>query len=138
MKLTAVSGDMAIKLAIGAGAVLAVYLIAKKAKSGLDAVGNGLSDAVDTVLGAPGKVYHAAADAASNGLSSLSDWVDATGEAITQGRDDAWDYATAQVPDAIKPSSPDNLINRGLTSAGATLSGDKYWTLGGWIYDVTH
>lgn len=39
---------------------------------------------------------------------------------------------------AINPADQDNVINRGLTSIGRSISGDSTWTLGGWIYDVTH
>lgn len=39
---------------------------------------------------------------------------------------------------AINPADSDNLINRAVTAAGRSVSGDSSWTLGGWIYDVTH
>lgn len=42
------------------------------------------------------------------------------------------------VPESVKPSSENNIIYKGLGGIGATISGDKNWTLGGWIYDITH
>jgi hypothetical protein len=37
----------------------------------------------------------------------------------------------------LNPASSDNLVNAGVTSVGAAVSGDTSWTLGGWLYDVT-
>jgi hypothetical protein len=39
---------------------------------------------------------------------------------------------------AINPADQDNLINRGVSAIGRSVSGDPAWSLGGWIYDVTH
>lgn len=42
------------------------------------------------------------------------------------------------MPEAIKPDSQKNIIYRGVNGIGSTITGDKKFTLGGWIYDVTH
>lgn len=42
------------------------------------------------------------------------------------------------IPNQVKPSSSDNVINQGVESIGRELTGDPNFTLGGWIYDVTH
>lgn len=73
----------------------------------------------------------------------LSDWkgivaiggvVLVLGYIIIKGSEDAI-VATAT---AINPVNPDNVINRGVNAVGTTLSRDPYWTLGGWLYDITH
>lgn len=56
--------------------------------------------------------------------------VSATGDIIADGYN--------SIPNAIKPSSPDNIANQATNKIGAALTGDKNFTLGGWIYDVTH
>lgn len=38
----------------------------------------------------------------------------------------------------LNPADDRNLANRGVTAVGQWASGDASWTLGGWIYDVTH
>lgn len=42
------------------------------------------------------------------------------------------------VPDAVNPASDQNIIYSTISKAGQGVSGDKYWTLGGAIYDWTH
>jgi hypothetical protein len=46
--------------------------------------------------------------------------------------------AAGVVGDAIDPTNQQNIINRGVSAVGATISGEENWTLGGWIYDITH
>lgn len=43
-----------------------------------------------------------------------------------------------QVGQAVNPTSRDNVFYRGVNSVGESLTGDEDWTLGGWIYDITH
>ena len=38
----------------------------------------------------------------------------------------------------LNPASKDNIINRGVGSVGQQLTGDKHFTLGGWLYDRLH
>lgn len=56
--------------------------------------------------------------------------VTATGDLVADG------YNT--LPNAIKPTSPDNIANQATNKIGAALTGDRNFTLGGWIYDITH
>lgn len=42
------------------------------------------------------------------------------------------------VLDPVNPASERNVVNQGLQSIGRSISGDSTWTLGGWIYDLTH
>ena len=39
---------------------------------------------------------------------------------------------------AVDPTNPDNVANSAVTAVGREISGDSAWTLGGWVYDVTH
>jgi len=39
----------------------------------------------------------------------------------------------------VTPTSSDNIIYGGIIGGtGRALSGDREWSLGGWLYDVTH
>lgn len=42
------------------------------------------------------------------------------------------------LPQAIKPSDPNNVFYQGTNKIGAAVTGDDNFTLGGWIYDITH
>lgn len=46
--------------------------------------------------------------------------------------------AYTALPDQVKPSSSNNIINQGVEKIGRQLTGDPQFTLGGWIYDITH
>lgn len=51
---------------------------------------------------------------------------------------DPTDPTRFTVPDAIDPTHSDNFINRRVNAIGRAITDDKSWTLGGWLYDVTH
>jgi len=38
----------------------------------------------------------------------------------------------------LNPASPENVVNQAVTNIGAQLSGDKDFSLGTWLYNVTH
>lgn len=42
------------------------------------------------------------------------------------------------VLEAVNPVSEDNVINQGIQAIGTAVSGEQGWTLGGWLYDITH
>lgn len=134
MKVAPVSADLLIKLAIGGAVAYGVYTAYKSARGGVDAVGATITDTVNAVLHAPVAAY----EATISGAHSFGDWINNTGESITQARDDAFGYVVNNIPNQIKPTSDQNLINQGVNAVGAAVSGSKSWTLGGWIYDVTH
>ena len=46
--------------------------------------------------------------------------------------------AVAGVAQAVNPLNPNNAIAGALNKVGAIVADDKDWTLGGWIYDLTH
>lgn len=46
--------------------------------------------------------------------------------------------AAAAVGNAINPTNPENVFHSGVNATGAAISGDKDWTLGGWVYDLFH
>jgi hypothetical protein len=46
--------------------------------------------------------------------------------------------AAAAVGTAINPTSDQNLAYKGVTAVGAAISGRDSWSLGSWIYDLTH
>ena len=45
--------------------------------------------------------------------------------------------ATAAAP-YINPADPRNMAYSGVNAVGHVLTGDSNFTLGGWIYDITH
>ncbi|MBO9490740.1 hypothetical protein J7384_10245 [Endozoicomonas sp. G2_1] len=44
----------------------------------------------------------------------------------------------ADVGQAVNPVNDDNIFNQGVLSVGRKITGNPHWTLGGWIYDITH
>lgn len=48
------------------------------------------------------------------------------------------DTAKQVITKDLNPASDQNLAYRGVNGVGAAVSGDSSWTLGGWIYDITH
>lgn len=44
----------------------------------------------------------------------------------------------AEIIPAVNPANPDNVINGGFNRVTQWLTGDDSWTLGGWVYDITH
>lgn len=44
----------------------------------------------------------------------------------------------SEVGTALNPADSQNIVNRGVNGIGAAISGDTNWTLGGWVYDITH
>lgn len=38
----------------------------------------------------------------------------------------------------VNPASEKNVVYSGVNKVGAVVSGDKEWSLGTWIYDITH
>ncbi len=91
MKTTAVSGDLMVKLALGAVLLVGGFVVLRKVSAG-------------------------ASDAA------------------------------AKVVDAVNPASSNNIVNRAVTAVGDAIvsptgpgrNADGSWTLGGWLYDITH
>lgn len=43
-----------------------------------------------------------------------------------------------EAADKVNPANPDNVVNQAVTGIGKTVTGNENWTLGGWIYDMTH
>lgn len=39
---------------------------------------------------------------------------------------------------AVNPVNPDNVFARGVNSVGGAIAGEEDWSLGSWIYDLTH
>lgn len=51
------------------------------------------------------------------------------------------DQAAAAVKAAaqsVDPTSTENLVYKGVNHVGAAVSGDQSFSLGSWLYDVTH
>jgi len=46
--------------------------------------------------------------------------------------------AVGEAGQAVNPVNPENIFNRAVNNAGRSISGQSDWTLGGWIYDITH
>lgn len=45
-------------------------------------------------------------------------------------------YHTATVD--LNPADPGNVVNRAVLAVPRAVTGDDSWTLGGWLYEVTH
>lgn len=58
-------------------------------------------------------------------------------DGLGAGVDAIKDAAEATIP-YINPADTHNVIYSGVNGIGGAVSGDSNWTLGGWIYDVTH
>lgn len=39
---------------------------------------------------------------------------------------------------SFNPASQNNIVTGAVNSAGASVTGDEYFTLGGWLFDATH
>lgn len=48
------------------------------------------------------------------------------------------DTAKNVVAKDLNPASDQNLAYRGVNKVGEAITGESNWTLGGWIYDITH
>ena len=46
--------------------------------------------------------------------------------------------AVTQTAQAVNPTNQNNIFSKGVNTAGEALTGDPNWTLGVWIYDITH
>lgn len=46
--------------------------------------------------------------------------------------------ANDALPEPIRPTSDKNLAYQGVNAVGGTLTGQKDFTLGSWVYDFTH
>ena len=46
--------------------------------------------------------------------------------------------AAQAAANAVNPLNHDNIFAGAVNGAGAAVSGDPNWSLGGWLYDVTH
>lgn len=50
---------------------------------------------------------------------------------------DAYEALPAVLP-KVNPGSDQNLLYQGVNALGSKVTGDESFTLGGWLYDVTH
>lgn len=59
---------------------------------------------------------------------------------LTGAAGEAFDAATGFASTTLNPASDQNLIYKGVNAVGAAATGDTSggWSLGGWIYDITH
>lgn len=63
--------------------------------------------------------------------------VSKVGETAGKAVDYVADAAQAAAP-YVNPASNQNVIYTGINGIGGAVSGEENWTLGGWLYDVTH
>lgn len=103
MKAAPISGDMLVKLALGAAALGALYFAWSKVS-----------------------------DVAGDAIDGIGEAASAAGGAILTG---------------INPGNSDNLVNKAASAIGGSVitdpagpgkNADGSWTVGGWLYDVTH
>ena len=109
MKLAGEAQAEVIKVvAIGAAVLLAVWAVKKGMGAAQDAVSQTFDDALDAVIAVPGKVWSAVEPAVQ----------------------------------AVNPVSSENLAYRGANSVVHWAFAPQYpadsFTIGGWIYDLTH
>ena len=102
MKLSPISADLVVKLALGAAAIGLLYVVYQR------------------TVGAAGKAAAAAAAQAGR-----------VADAVIVG---------------VNPANPGNWVNQAAIATGSAIVGDtgpgrnadRSWTVGGWLYDVTH
>jgi len=46
--------------------------------------------------------------------------------------------ALEKAGEAVNPTSDQNLAYQGVNSVGAAVTGDEHFSLGSWIYELTH
>lgn len=112
MRVSSVSGDLLVKLAIGAGLAGLAWYAFSKGKAAI-------SSAVDAVTSAPSAIYDAVKQAGAGAAEAVA-------------------TVAPQIVAAVNPASDKNLLNRAVNATGSAVSGDSGWTLGGWVYDVLH
>jgi len=44
----------------------------------------------------------------------------------------------ADIGHAVNPLNDENVFSTGVDAVGAKISGDEHFSLGGWVYDLTH
>lgn len=109
MKMGAVSGDLVEKLALVAGAIGLAWYVYRQTAGRLSS-------------------------AASSVTETVRDLVDAAGEVADS------------VIVGVDPTNPSNWINQGASALGSAVvsdtgpgrNADGSWTVGGWLYDITH
>lgn len=42
------------------------------------------------------------------------------------------------LPEAVRPTSDQNIFFRASNLPGQIVTGDPSWSIGGWVYDITH
>ncbi|WP_101675637.1 hypothetical protein [Alloalcanivorax mobilis] len=47
-------------------------------------------------------------------------------------------YLVYRARNMLNPANPGNVVNQTVNGVGQAVSGDTDWTLGGWLYEVTH
>lgn len=100
------------------GALIGVGLVAFSIyRNGVSGTAEGIASGI--VKGVGGAV-----------VGTIGGIVTGTGEVIADG------YSA--LPNAIKPSSDQNIIYKSVNKIGAGVTGDSSFTLGGWLYDITH
>lgn len=48
------------------------------------------------------------------------------------------DVVAETVRTDLNPTNQDNIVNRTFTDGWRNITGNDTWTLGGWVYDLTH
>lgn len=50
----------------------------------------------------------------------------------------AWKKGLPAIGNAVNPVNPDNVFYSGTNAVGEALTGEEGFSLGAWLYDVTH
>jgi hypothetical protein len=84
---------------------------------------------------------------AGQAIDSAAQWTSGQIDAGVARVEEAWNplaiispvYALSPyVPAPVNPGSDQNVIYRGVNAAGSAATGDGSFSLGGWLYDLTH
>ena len=109
MKAGAVSGDMLVQLALWAAGIGLVWYVYRQTAARLGGAADAVSEAVGDLVDSAGEVA----------------------DAVIVG---------------VNPANPSNWVNQGVSAVGSAIvsdtgpgrSADGSWSVGNWLYDVTH
>jgi hypothetical protein len=71
----------------------------------------------------------------------LGDAAGAVYDGVATAVGDAYDWTAETVKETVpyvNPADSRNVVYGSIGAVGGAISGDKNWSLGGWIYDITH
>lgn len=127
MKISAVSGDLVVKVALTVAVIGAAWLAVRSIREGIGGQFDAMADWAENL-------QHTA-------METASEVVDTVSEAASS----PWAYGGSLTPvgrlvDSVQRVSEGNAIYDGVNRVGGALANAPAgsWSLGSWLYDVTH